>query len=172
VSGELYFFATNEVGKMRKQKKSILVLGIITISLATTLFLLSRILPASERFEMVLDGKAVLDKQTGLIWEQSPDTTTRSWAGAIAYCDNKTTGGRKGWRLPTVKKLASLVNPSHTVPALPSGHPFSNVQSTIYWSLSTSGSDSSNPGIVFFHCGYVSAFDKSHHYVWCVQAGE
>jgi hypothetical protein len=59
---------------MRKQKKSTLVLGIIAAFLAATLFLWSQVLPASERFELIFDGEAALDTETGLIWEQSPDT--------------------------------------------------------------------------------------------------
>lgn len=70
----------------------------------------SQKLPASARFQLVLDNDAVLDKETGLVWEKSPDTTTRHWANATIYAYQKTVGGRKGWRLPTVEELASLVD--------------------------------------------------------------
>ena len=94
----------------------------------------SQKLPAAQRFVIVLDGAAVLDKETGLVWEKSPDTTERTWNNAVSYCYKKTVGGRKGWRLPTIEELASLIDTTQSNPALPNGHPFLNVQSDYYWS--------------------------------------
>ena len=95
----------------------------------------SQILPAAERFVLVMGGAGVLDKETGLVWEQSPDgTTTSIWEDAQVVCNLKAVGNRKGWRVPSVNELASLLDPTNPAgnPDLPVGHPFSTVQSGLY----------------------------------------
>jgi len=84
----------------------------------------------STRFKCVMNGQAVLDKETGLVWEKSPDAAFFLPPAPPTYlmCNYKTVGGRKGWREPTIEELASLIDPTQTSPALPSGHPFTNVQ--------------------------------------------
>ncbi len=56
-------------------------------------------------------------------------------------CTTRTTGNRKGWRLPSVHELASLIDSNNLSgnPDLPPGHPFTNVQGEpeIYWSATT-----------------------------------
>src|SRR5262245_40392894 len=42
---------------------------------------------------------AVLDRETGLVWERSPDATRRNRRAAASECHDKVIGGRKGWRL-------------------------------------------------------------------------
>jgi hypothetical protein len=81
----------------------------------------------------------VLDTKTGLIWARNANPAGKmlKWGDAITYCQNLTLGNLKGWRLPTKEELSSLVDPSQTVPALPSGHPFINVNVT-YWSSTRS----------------------------------
>ena len=124
-----------------------------------------------ERFELVLDNAAVLDKETGLVWEKSPDTTRSNWSEAISYAYIKNVGGRKGWRLPTVEELASLVDTTQSDPSLPSGHPFTNVPSA-YWSSTTDVHGSSLAWAVGFYDGYVGTDGKSTNYsVWCVRGG-
>lgn len=132
-----------------------------------------KITDASKRFETVLDGPAVLDKETGLVWEKSPNTTARTWTSAISYAYGKEVGGRKGWRLPTVEELASLVDTSVSGdPKLPSGHPFTNVQSGYYWSSTTNVSSTSSAWDVHFGDGDVFYGGKGgNNYVWCVRGG-
>ena len=67
--------------------------------------------PSATRFTTAFPG-AVLDKNTGLVWEQAPDATTRTWAVATRYCVNKNVGGTVGWRLPSVVELKSVQDPS------------------------------------------------------------
>jgi hypothetical protein len=131
-----------------------------------------QILPASERFVLVMGGAAVLDKETGLVWEQNP-TTEDFWARAVADCAVKQVGNRSGWRLPTIQELASLVDPTQAGPSLPSGHPFSNVQPRFYWSATTNAVKASLAWGVVFDVGSVGLDDKTITYdVWCVRGGQ
>ncbi|MBI3058716.1 MAG: DUF1566 domain-containing protein [Deltaproteobacteria bacterium] len=118
---------------------------------------------------------AVFDKETGLVWEQSPDTNTRNWVSALTHCYQRLVGGRKGWRLPTIEELASLVDPNNPGgdPDLPPGHPFANVQSSFYWSATTFAVSSSNAWGVYFVDGFVGDSGKGFDgFVWCVRGGQ
>ncbi len=120
------------------------------------------------------NGEAVRDTETGLVWEQSPDTTTRTWINA-QICNIRTVGNRKGWRLPTIQELASLVDPTQANPALPPGHQtiFSNVQSSFYWSATTKADNTSLAWGLNFSGGDVFEQNKvSLFFAWCVRGGQ
>lgn len=59
-------------------------------------------------------GEAVLDKETGLVWERTPDTGAFVWgsnpfyANAATFCMSRVVCNRKGWRVPTVQEATSL----------------------------------------------------------------
>lgn len=133
-------------------------------------------LPVAQRFVilMAFNSDAVLDKETGLVWERSPQTTAVSSSNVRLTCANKAVGGRKGWRLPSVTELASLVDPSVASPGptLSSGHPFLNVQSTNYWSASA---HAENPALMWgvgFGNGAVLGLSKAFDQrAWCVRGG-
>jgi len=135
-------------------------------------------LPSSTRFIVLsnMSSAAVLDRETGLVWEKSPDTTGREWQVAQFHCNQRTVGNRKGWRLPTIQELASLVDPTQSNPALPPGHPFQYVQSSFYWSATTSPLPSSGAGFawyVYFGDGTVDLLDRTTlPFVWCVRGGQ
>ena len=133
----------------------------------------SQILPASERFVLVMGGEAVLDKETGLTWAKDANllNTTTNWQAAINSCANLSLGGRKGWRLPTREELASLVDPSQFNPALPSGHPFIKVESWGYWSSTEHESHSPSAWAVAMNHSNVFSQPKTYDncYVWPVR---
>lgn len=135
----------------------------------------SQKIAAKQRFVVLkqFNCEAVLDKETQLVWEKSPSTDTMTWNDAVTYCYNLNLGGRGGFRLPTVEELRTLVDPNQTDPALPTGHPFVNVQSTYYWSATTDASGTANALNVTFFYGTVLGYDKAFfsRNVWCVRGG-
>lgn len=91
---------------------------------------------ADTRFTDNLNG-TVTDNYTGLIWLKNANPCGfQTWADALIYCNNLangtaglTDGSTAGdWRLPNINELHSLCDLSQSNPALPTGHPFSNVQ--------------------------------------------
>jgi Protein of unknown function (DUF1566) len=124
------------------------------------------------RFEVLsqFGGAAVLDKETGRVWEQTPSTDADNWFNALHHCYNLEVGGRKGWRLPTIEELASLLDTSQTDPKLPAGHPFSNVQFSFYWSATTVAHNTSSAWGADFGTGGIGPGVKSGpDFLWCVR---
>ena len=126
------------------------------------------------------NNEAVLDKETGLVWQREPANTAYTWDVALGYCHTELNlGGRKGWHLPTIEQLSSLVDTSSTGSViLPDGHPFINVQPVPYWSASTMMFEN-NPHLawrVYFSDGTVAPGVKSHsnnnRSAWCVRGGQ
>jgi hypothetical protein len=133
------------------------------VCMATTAF-------AADRFTLFMDGSAVLDTKTGLVWEQAPGGQHLGWADASAYCHSRTTGSRPGWRVPIKEELASLVDASQADPALPAGHPFTNVKSAIYWTATPDAKDPILAWHVSFFTGEVTVDGKHlNRRVWCVR---
>ena len=126
----------------------------------------------SQRFVAVFDGAAVKDVQTGFTWEQSPDLFYGVWTDAIAHCREKQLAGLAEWRLPSIKELSSLIDSSQKDPALPSGHPFGNIKSSIYWSSTPSETDEMVAWHVSFFSGEVVTDQKSQtRRAWCMLGG-
>ncbi|NJO15529.1 MAG: DUF1566 domain-containing protein [Thioploca sp.] len=132
----------------------------------------------SPRFTDNGDG-TVKDNLTGLIWlkdancfgSQNGSTAIASANNLLSVSCSLSDGSVVGdWRLPNRKELLSLIDLSQFGPALPSGHPFLNVQSDFYWSATTGTSSawSLNLGN-----SYVSGFDKTiAKSVWPVRGGQ
>jgi len=88
----------------------------------------------STRFQCVMGDAAVLDRETGLVWERAPAVATGDWhVSAVRGCLGAQTGGRLGWRLPSLEELRSLLD---TTNGLPAGHPFVDA-AAFFWTSTT-----------------------------------
>lgn len=146
-------------------------------------------LTAMRRFVVLtaFAGEAVLDKETGLVWERTPadatpdgvlnDLDLRNWFQAHQRCRTLTTGNRRGWRLPTFEELASLLDPN--APAadleLPVDHPFGvDGFGPPFWSASTNAFDSALARRIDFKNGNSPLEPKleGRGFIWCVRGGQ
>lgn len=127
------------------------------------------------------DG-TVTDNLTGLIWLKDANCFgARTWNNALSdanglsagFC-GLTDGSSAGdWRLPNYKELFSLIDASNYGPALPTGHPFTNVQSGVYRSATTVVQSTGTAWGVSMVSGSVYNDGKSNnHYVWPVRGGQ
>jgi len=117
-------------------------------------------------------GAAVRDNNTGLVWEQEPDATALlTWVPAAFSCVDKTVGGTRGWRLPSVVELNSVLDgsPGAVAPFVPTSI-FSGVKSNAYWSATTHAQDSNVAWFVNTVFGGLGSSTKDQpNYVWCVR---
>jgi hypothetical protein len=90
-------------------------------------------IPAASRFILVFSNQAVLDQETGLVWELAPSKNTYTWWNGAPTCLNRVIDGRKGWRVPAIFELTSLID-MNSPRYLPAGHPFKNVDEAFFWS--------------------------------------
>jgi hypothetical protein len=133
------------------------------------------------RFTDNLDG-TVTDNLTGLIWLKNADCFgLRVWTDALSDANGLMSGScgltdgsvATDWRLPNIKELFSLVDYGQSNPALPSGHPFTGVQSAGYYSSSSSVAGPDAAWAVNLSFGQDSPSNKPNtRYVWPVRGGQ
>ena len=128
----------------------------------------SRILPSAERYVPALNGGAVLDRETGLVWAYSPTASSYTWASAIKYCMNYSVNNRTGWHLPTSEELLSVRRGSLIDPGffddtkLPDGRKF--------WSSTTNSIDPDQAQAITVGISIAFHYQKLMSYgVWCVR---
>lgn len=123
----------------------------------------------STRFTCVLGATAVLDKETGLVWQKTPSASTlNNWLGSISLCQSRVEGLRGGWHLPTAEELATLI-------AFPATSPFENVSlADEYWTSTTFVGDATAAVTVIFGTNTITNQPKagSGARMWCVRGGE
>ena len=141
-------------------------------------------LPPATRFIELsnMNSEAVLDRETGLVWEKAPSQDTYLWERARTYCAGKAIGGRMGWRLPAFDELSSLYLVGGTnlfFGGLP-GAPFVNIPRNEYWSstgfIDNSGSQGGRAYSVLFTRddgggGTRITNISVAHPAWCVRGG-
>jgi hypothetical protein len=139
-------------------------------------------LPVAQRFIVLANfaQEAVLDRETGLVWERAPSASTfPSWFIASRLCISSEVGGRLGWRLPTVQEISSLMDPTilSGVPNLPVSHPFVFGTDLDFWT-GTASDEGSTPSAYFVRMsnvvGRLSVGPKASSGVrkWCVRSSQ
>ncbi|NOR68277.1 MAG: DUF1566 domain-containing protein [Methylomarinum sp.] len=133
----------------------------------------------------------VTDNSTGLIWLENANcaNASRDWATALTdvaslnstglmnsnNCGDTSNAGshQTDWRLPNIKELLSLIDYQNDAPALPTGHPFSQVQPTApYWSSTSSSFFTFEAFTVSLNIGQSFTSDKINStFVWPVRGG-
>ncbi|MBA3612713.1 MAG: DUF1566 domain-containing protein [Nitrospirales bacterium] len=110
------------------------------------------------------------------MWDGSPDTNTQgSWQNAISHCTTRTVGGVKGFHLPLIEQLTSLLPLLTTDLNSATGDgPFSNVQSAGYWSATSGANSPTLAWFVPFRNGFVGISDKGDaiSLAWCVRGDQ
>jgi hypothetical protein len=132
------------------------------------------------------DG-TVTDNNTKLIWTKDANICgNMRWGGSQTCCRRLYLRDRRDWRLPTLPELKSLRDIHQRNPALPPGHPFTNVQYQI--SLDTAYSYYWSSTDYPYHPGYPNdpepvwnmnftdgtafyAYKSQAHYTWPVRSG-
>ena len=122
---------------------------------------------SSNRFSIWSDNTTVvIDNDSGLTWTRDANLTgTNDWSDAVAYCSNLTYATYSDWRLPSITEFSrdaaegstnGFVDALGTTnsPALPPGHPFTDIQS-YYWSSTLEPPDPGFPWFVRLTDGYV-----------------
>lgn len=125
----------------------------------------------SPRFIDHGDG-TITDMMTHLMWTKTASVDNSSWDIAlsnIATRNGTAFLGHSDWRLPNVEEMASLLDFSHTNPALPSNHPFTNVEREYWTSTAVSETDRF---LLDMRRGYFNKENKGNlSSVWLVRGG-
>ena len=144
----------------------------------------------SDRFTCIFNDTAVLDGDTGIVWQRQVVNISDGgdpgvpWTSAKSACITTFTSAKGGWRLPSIHELLSLQTPGVVgFPNLPPGHPFTGVPITVadgefpqidFWSA-TRDSNGSALGVWVGNFGGVGGGGLTdpefENFVWCVRGG-
>lgn len=119
------------------------------------------------------DG-TVTDNLTGLMWTKNANIWGAvDWNTAVNNCEGYSLPGYSDWRLPNLRELQSLIDYKNYNPALPSGHPFTNVPLWSCWSATTYADVTTSAWTVYLVGGHTGSDAKtSTFFVWPVRGGQ
>jgi hypothetical protein len=107
-----------------------------------------------------VEDAGVRDLLTNLLWMRATDRKEPcSWEEALGAARLCREGGRN-WRLPTIRELESVVDADRHDPALPAGHPLSDIREA-YWSSTSSGFAPDWAYCLYLHKGAVGVGFKA-----------
>ncbi len=120
----------------------------------------------------------IYDSATDLTWLKSAnvDRKTVDWKSAsdsVSKMNREGMYGYNDWRVPNIAELESLTDLGMHSPALPAGHPFTDVQD-YYWSSTTSMYDPNYAWVLYTVDGAVGVGHKplSEFYLWPVRGNK
>ena len=113
----------------------------------------------------ITEFPAVLDEETGLVWERKPSTSAQTWISAWQACHLKKVGNRYGWRMPSIEEAESLLDETGGIPVK---SPFIVDFSDQYFTSTTAAFDSGSAYVLTGGGHGVFAKDVAHR-VWCVR---
>lgn len=102
----------------------------------------------------------VTDRVFGLIWQKERPAAPRTWNDALTFADTLSLGGWTDWRLPNIKELQSLNDPTLSAPSIDHAI-FPLLTSTKYWSSTTQYNTVANAWTMDLQYGIVSYDPKS-----------
>jgi len=117
------------------------------------------------------DKEVVIDKVTGLMWQDNSEaaTTNKQWDDAKSYCDNLTLAGYNDWRMPNIRELKNILNRGASNSVI--DNKFTNTYAGVYYSSSeVINSANNNIWCVSFSRGNDTWYNKSYYLqVRCVR---
>ncbi|MFC1760991.1 DUF1566 domain-containing protein [Planctomycetota bacterium] len=107
-----------------------------------------------------MSANTVTDTTTGLTWQTTPDSETKTWEQALNYANTLDLNGTNDWRLPNLKELQSIVDMTRSQPAL-NTTVFQIFDTKPRWTSTSLAGHGERAWTVDFRLGTVSYADKT-----------
>ena len=92
-------------------------------------------LPGSTSSHYEIQADEVRDIGTGLRWQRTPPSKSLTFEAARSYCHRLTLRGTKGWRVPTLGELLTLIDERASAPMV-DGQAFPGASGEPFWTSS------------------------------------